>query len=62
MAAMKKHVYRHAASDLDTAKAESNRLMRASLQQPDFEEGVAWFPEKRAPLFASFEGGWATDW
>ena len=62
MAAMKKQVYRHVASDLTTAMEESNVLMAESLRQPDFKEGVASFVDKRPPQFAplSIKPGEAT--
>ena len=52
MAAIKHQVYRHSETDLATAMRESNELMAASLQRPDFREGVASFVERRPPRFA----------
>ncbi len=52
MATIKRQVYRHYELDLDAAMKETNRLMAASLKEPDFREGVASFVEKRPPRFA----------
>ncbi len=52
MAAIKHQVYRHYETDLATALRESNELMFAALDRPDFKEGVASFVERRAPRFA----------
>jgi len=51
MAAIKHQVYRHYELDLATSLRESNELMAASLQRPDFREGVASFVERRPPRF-----------
>jgi enoyl-CoA hydratase/carnithine racemase len=56
MATMKRQVY----ADLDRGVAEvlpeADRLMAASLQAPDFREGVQSFLEKREPQFAPVTG------
>jgi enoyl-CoA hydratase/carnithine racemase len=52
MAAIKHQIYRHCETDLATAMKESNELMVASLERPDFGEGVASFVERRPPRFA----------
>jgi enoyl-CoA hydratase/carnithine racemase len=56
MATMKRQVY----ADLDRGVAEvlpeADRLMAASLQAPDFREGVQSFLEKREPRFAPVTG------
>jgi len=54
MAAIKAQLYRHATLDLDAALDDSDRLMRASLEGPDFPEGVAAFQEKRLPAFGPY--------
>lgn len=51
MEAIKHQVYRHSATDLDTALSESNVLMAESLRRSDFKEGVASFLERRSPAF-----------
>jgi enoyl-CoA hydratase/carnithine racemase len=52
MATMKTQVYRDLDAEVDDALANADRLMIASLQAPDFREGVASFLEKREPSFA----------
>lgn len=52
MAVMKQQLYGHALLDVDSALAESNKLMRESLGRADFKEGVKSYVEKRPPLFA----------
>jgi enoyl-CoA hydratase/carnithine racemase len=51
MAVMKQQLYSHALLDVDSALAESNKLMRESLTRSDFKEGVKSYVEKRAPSF-----------
>ena len=51
MAVIKRQVYRHAATDLDTAVNESIKLMEESLETEDFKEGVSSYLEQRAPRF-----------
>jgi enoyl-CoA hydratase/carnithine racemase len=51
MAVIKQQLYGHALTDVASALAESNTLMRESLGRPDFKEGVASYVEKRKPLF-----------
>jgi enoyl-CoA hydratase/carnithine racemase len=55
MAAIKYQVYRHLELDLASAMTETNRLMDASLQRPDFREGVESFVARRAPRFAPLD-------
>jgi len=54
MAAIKAQLYRHATLALEAALEDSDRLMHASLDGPDFAEGVAAFQEKRLPAFPPF--------
>ena len=56
MAIMKDQIYRHREMSVDDAVAESIELMRASLQRPDFKEGVASYVEKRPPAFNPYTG------
>jgi enoyl-CoA hydratase/carnithine racemase len=51
MATIKRQVYHHYEVDLAAAMADTNRLMAASLKEPDFKEGVASFVERRPPRF-----------
>jgi enoyl-CoA hydratase/carnithine racemase len=51
MAVIKSQVYRHLQMDLADSLAESNQVMRESLESPDFREGVASFVERRPPAF-----------
>jgi enoyl-CoA hydratase/carnithine racemase len=51
MAVIKRQVYGHAATDLETAVRESIKLMEESLETEDFKEGVASYVEQRAPRF-----------
>jgi enoyl-CoA hydratase/carnithine racemase len=51
MATIKRQVYHHYEVDLTAAMADTNRLMAASLKEPDFKEGVASFLERRPPRF-----------
>ena len=53
MAVIKRQVYRHYELDLASSLDETNRLMKASLDEPDFKEGVASFVERRPPRFAA---------
>lgn len=53
MAAIKAQVYRHSELELRAALEDSDQLMRTSLAEPDFAEGVAAFQAKRLP---SYEG------
>ena len=52
MAAMKRQVYTDLDRGVAEALPEADRLMVASLQAPDFREGVQSFVEKREPSFA----------
>ncbi len=52
MMLMKQQVYKHLNVSLADAMRESNKLMAASLERPDFKEGVASYLEKRSPDFA----------
>jgi enoyl-CoA hydratase/carnithine racemase len=54
MASIKAQLYRHATLALEAALDDSDRLMHASLDGPDFAEGVAAFQEKRLPAFPPF--------
>ena len=51
MAVIKREVYDHLQVDLETALAESLRLMEESLATDDFREGVAAYVEQRPPRF-----------
>src|SRR5688572_9911590 len=51
IAVMKQQLYGHALLDVDTALAESNKLMRESLAREDFKEGVQSYVQKRPPAF-----------
>ena len=51
IAVMKQQLYGHALVDVDTALAESNKLMRESLARDDFKEGVQSYVQKRPPAF-----------
>jgi len=51
MAVIKRQVYRHSGTDLETAVRESVKLMEESLTTEDFKEGVASYVEQRAPRF-----------
>lgn len=57
MAAMKGQLLRHATLDLDAAVADTNDLMRQSLQGTDFKEGVSSYVEKRPPAFPPLGSG-----
>lgn len=52
MSRIKHQIYRHCETDLATAMSETNELMRTSLGEGDFREGVASFVERRPPRFA----------
>src|SRR5436305_8090745 len=52
MATMKRQVYADLDRGVADALPEADRLMVASLQAPDFREGVQSFLEKREPSFA----------
>ena len=56
MAIIKDQVYRHPELSVDTAVEESIELMEASLERPDFKEGVASYLEQRAPNFSPLTG------
>jgi enoyl-CoA hydratase/carnithine racemase len=51
LAVMKEQLRNAADSDFDSAFAEAEPLLRASLSRPDFAEGVASFVERREPDF-----------
>jgi len=48
---MKRQVYKHLNTTLHDAMVESNELMAASLEAPDFNEGVKSFMDRRPPQF-----------
>lgn len=54
MAVIKHQVYNHPQLPIDEALAQSNELMRNSLKNADFKEGVASFVERRPPNFAPY--------
>ena len=56
MAIMKDQIYRHREMSVDEAVTESIGLMQASLQRPDFQEGVNSYLEKRPPAFSPYTG------
>ena len=47
-------------SPLVDAEADSITLMRRSLKEADFKEGVQSYLQKRTPDFAPLARGWAT--
>lgn len=53
MATMKRQVYADLERGLDAALTRADELMFASFAQPDFQEGVASFLERREPSFAA---------
>jgi enoyl-CoA hydratase/carnithine racemase len=56
MATAKRQVYSDLERGLEPAVGEANQLMGASLQGPDFVEGVRSFVERREPDFAPLSG------
>ena len=52
MQVIKQQVYRHLSTTLGNATRESLDLMRDSLDQPNFREGVMSYVEKRRPRSA----------
>jgi enoyl-CoA hydratase/carnithine racemase len=54
MAVMKAQVWKSNFQDFNDALKVSDDEMKASLEGPEFKEGVAHFLEKRAPRFADF--------
>jgi enoyl-CoA hydratase/carnithine racemase len=60
MAAMKRQVWSDLAKPLVDAEADSITLMRRSLKEADFKEGVESYLQKRTPDFAPLARGWAT--
>ena len=61
MAAIKRQVWHAGEQTIDEALEWSIRLMRESLKQGDFIEGVQSFVQKRPPSFKPVARGWATD-
>lgn len=53
MATIKRQIWRHLTTDLETAMAETAPLVVESLGTADFREGIASFAERRPPRFAS---------
>lgn len=51
MAIIKRQVRRDAETDLNTAAATADRLLRESFHRPDVAEGVASYVERRPPEF-----------
>lgn len=51
MAVMKRQVYAHWTANLETAKAESDQLMKESIAGGEMGEGVQAFTEKRLPNY-----------
>jgi len=52
MAVIKKQVYAHLLQDLDSALADSDRLMHKAIGNKEMAEGVAAFGERRDPSYA----------
>ena len=61
MAVMKRQVWGHAGLAIREATDRANELMRASLRESDFKEGVSSFVQKRPPTFSDMVPGWALD-
>ncbi len=56
MAVIKRQVYTHPDMAMDAALEESVEFMNATLEAPDFKEGVASYLEKRPPNFSPLSG------
>jgi enoyl-CoA hydratase/carnithine racemase len=61
MAAIKRQVWHAGEQTIDESLGWAIRLMKESLKQDDFKEGVQSFVQKRPPVFAPVGKGWATD-
>lgn len=59
MAAMKRQIWGHLGMSFDESLADSERLMKLSLRQEDFKEGVQSYLQKRPPQFRPVQE-WAT--
>jgi enoyl-CoA hydratase/carnithine racemase len=56
LAVIKQQVYADSMSDVFEASDRSEKLMHASMQRPDFIEGITSFFEKRPPNFPPLKG------
>ncbi len=56
LAVIKRQLYDGALRELAAVSAEAEQLMHASMQRPDFIEGITAFFQKRPPNFPSLDG------